>query len=292
MDKDKIIDYVMTTPGNMNKMVLEGMLGDTDGVKLPEISEEDEGKVLTVIDGKWDKGVASGDKGYECTEERTLLTDESVTTATSNLSTLGRLAYSTPITADTIKVTFNGVEYTCQKMSDNDYGAPYNISTRTFDWSEYPFNIISDSIDNVLTTETAGTYQIKIEAFEESVETSECFEKAVNKVVGGSGGGTLVVRVDHIEGTPPNENIILDKTWKEVRDALANGICVICVDQESDTYVSNDLILLAQTDADNGYVVQGIRHEGDNILTTSYHACSEDGYLQSEACSGGGGGTD
>jgi len=56
------------------------------------------------------------------------------------------------------------------------YGAP--MGEEGVDWSEYPFQI-SSGLRNDIYTETAGTYQIKIETVEESVETSECFEKAV-----------------------------------------------------------------------------------------------------------------
>lgn len=132
------------------------------------------------------------DKGYECKEGYTLLTDESVTTAQDEFgTTTGTLAYSTLIDADTVKVTFNGVEYICENrnhrpLNNNVYGAPYNDDTESYDWSEYPFYLVgvkSDGI-NVLGTEIAGTYQVKIEAFNETVETSECFEKAVKAVTG------------------------------------------------------------------------------------------------------------
>lgn len=232
MDKDKIIDYVMNTPGNTNKMVLEGMLGDTDGVKLPEISEEDEGKVLTVIDGKWDKGVASSDKGYECTEEYTLLTDESVTTEQGRLFILGGLAYSTPITADTIRVTFNGVEYICDAVASGETVRYGGISQSGPDFSEYPFAIESDPGLNTNTffTETAGTYQVKIEAFGESIKTSECFEKAVKKA---SGAGAIRV----IKPTGESESIVdgngnsctayyYDMTYAELCEAMRNGTIV------------------------------------------------------------------
>ena len=73
------------------------------------------------------------------------------------------------ISADNIKVTFNGTEYECPKISvesANVYGG-FNESTQDFDFSEYPFAIMSategGSTFFKLYTETTGTYTLKIE---------------------------------------------------------------------------------------------------------------------------------
>lgn len=106
-----------------------------------------------------------GDCGYECTETLTTLTEESVTTTMDGDTAFGALSYSQLIDADSITVTFDGVEYECPRLSDGTYGAPYDQSTDTTDWSEYPFEIASSTeFGNELATETAGTHTIKIGA--------------------------------------------------------------------------------------------------------------------------------
>lgn len=130
---------------------------------------------------------SGGDVGYECTSEWVTLTDESVTTVADEDSYEGNLAYSTPIIADTIKVTFDSVEYICNRRSapnnNCEYGALWDDATESYDFSEFPFKVNSSSRGNLLVTATAGTYSIKMETFESSVETSECFQKAVRSVV-------------------------------------------------------------------------------------------------------------
>ena len=123
----------------------------------------------------------SVDCGYSCTEERVTLTDESVTTTLGEENYAeGRLSYSSEINADTIKVTFNGAEYTCQKDGYGAYGAHWNNEARAYDWSEYPFVIywLSEFTQNYLDTETAGTYQVKIEEPSIEADVTECFKKA------------------------------------------------------------------------------------------------------------------
>jgi len=148
MTKQEIINYVMNSPANTNPNVLGSML---DGI----------------------------------TEEVTLLTEESVTTQIrpnpitgENLPyATGGLVYSKLIDADTIQVTFEGEKYTCQKRSVSspgeryEYGASVDANTGLPDFSQFPFtiasSIFSDITQNALRTETAGTYQIKIEVPQE-----------------------------------------------------------------------------------------------------------------------------
>ena len=60
MSKKDIIDYVMETPGNTNKKVLGRLIDEVEGVKLPEVTEDDNGNVLTVVEGAQDKAEPSG----------------------------------------------------------------------------------------------------------------------------------------------------------------------------------------------------------------------------------------
>ena len=130
-------------------------------------------------------GIANVDVGYSCSGEWVTLTDESVTTTVEEGAhfALGGFTYSEPITADTIKVTFNGTEYTCNKQIHELGHVYYGTNTLppiggTIDWTQYPFAIAHGNYSNVFGTETAGTYQVKIEAYEKTVETSECFDRA------------------------------------------------------------------------------------------------------------------
>lgn len=87
----------------------------------------------------------------------------SVTTASEVEETpWAELSEVADLSADTIKVTFNGVEYTCEKQSTlggYSYGAPFGNE----DWSEYPFRIDINPRMSSIMTQTAGTYTLKIE---------------------------------------------------------------------------------------------------------------------------------
>lgn len=112
---------------------------------------------------------------------------------------------------------------------------------------------------------------------------------------GSGGGGTLVVRVDHREGQLPNFNVIFDKTWQEVYDALANGTLVVSVVENSgaSSSIAQARIVKAQKrrtseiDETYEYSVSVFDASSSESLTTLY-ACSEDGYLQTAQCSSGG----
>lgn len=107
------------------------------------------------------------------------------------------------ITADNIRVTFNGTEYECEKNVDGTYGALLDESTETYDWSVYPFNIGYDSGDESMTliTQTAGTYSLKIE--EPQSEGSSDFSTAevtfVNNTVSNILSGSTALVFDEEE---------------------------------------------------------------------------------------------
>ena len=53
MSKEDVMDYVMTTPSNPNRAVLEGMLDEISGTQLPSPTVSDNGKVLGVDNGEY-----------------------------------------------------------------------------------------------------------------------------------------------------------------------------------------------------------------------------------------------
>lgn len=153
--------------------------------KLPAVTTDDNGDVLTVVDGEWEKA----EPGYKCTETLNTLTEESVTTSGTAPYIGGNFSYSSLIDADTITVTFNGTEYEADKIiqgSSNFYGG---FTPSGPDFSEYPFAIVSapngSVAVNMLYTESAGTYSVKIESAIVTATTTACFDKAVKKATEG-----------------------------------------------------------------------------------------------------------
>ena len=138
-----------------------------------------------------------GDCGFECEEDVTLLTNETVTTTEQNGYNDAQLSYSQFIDAETIRVTFDGVEYDCPRIalssSQNFYGG-FNLTTETPDFSQYPFAISSysgsesiggrgntrdvDPPQNYIISQIAGTHTVKIEIVEETITTTPCFDLA------------------------------------------------------------------------------------------------------------------
>lgn len=124
-----------------------------------------------------------GDCGFECTETKTLLTQETVTTVDVDGMASGQFSYSTPIDADVIAVTFNGVEYECPRIEIDGLSFYGGMGEYGPDFSVYPFAIGEIDGANMLATESEGTYAVKIEAVDRSVTSTGCFKKAVEDIV-------------------------------------------------------------------------------------------------------------
>ncbi len=150
-------------------------------------------------------------------DSRTILFEETVTTSGSPVAT-AQLAYSQPVDADTIYVTFDGVTYTCQKNvgsnNVNYYGAPSPEGSPAPDFSNIPFSIANDSFI-IIATQTAGTHTVKVE-----VESS-----------GGGGGASLgdAVPIDCELAAMPQINASLEppttlNDFKVIFKNEANGM--------------------------------------------------------------------
>lgn len=185
------------------------------------------GNVVGAVDlNRMEQGIedASGDSGFSCTETKTLLTEESVTAEQIRPGGVqGSFTNLESVTADLLCVTFNGTEYICEKRnpkeSINEYGATYDMSTDTFDWSVYPFSIISLPLGTNLVTENAGTYAIKVEAVSQSVETTPCFDAAVKHALPNSSAMIL-------EGGNSSSDR-LNYTFAEIKEAIVSGRSII-----------------------------------------------------------------
>ena len=104
------------------------------------------------------------------------LCEEEVTTEEDNGMYGAQLAYSQLISADTIRVTFDGTEYMCDVNNTQEFYGYGGFSQTGPDFSEYPFIVVSGmsgsppnvGVVNQIITETSGTYTVKIEALQES----------------------------------------------------------------------------------------------------------------------------
>ena len=154
---------------------------------------------------KIEQGIANADGGG-CTWVE--LTDETITTAAGQLGNQGTFSYAQLVDAETIRVTFDGTQYECSRIDMSSTMYAYGgVGQDAFDFSQYPFAIISNSTSSgyrtELCTENAGTYTVKIE---EQQCADECDFTIANVLVipGGSTSEsmasprTLIVDNDHL----------------------------------------------------------------------------------------------
>lgn len=111
--------------------------------------------------------------------ESTTLFSETVTTEAGEYGNEGMLAYGSQVTAPSITVTFGGTDYQCSAVKvGNSYGYGGVDDEWEYDFTTYPFALVSTYDENVFATQTAGTYAVSATA--QGVEASDDFSVAVN----------------------------------------------------------------------------------------------------------------
>lgn len=142
--------------------------------------------------------VAGGD-----TEQWETLFEGEVTTEDVDTINICELEYNKVINNDIIKVTFDGTEYMCEKITMPDGNAYGGITPLGPDFSEYPFGFMSQR-NGILSliiffTESAGTYSLKIEAQESGGDSDfSTAEVTVNNAgyISGTLYGAFLVNVE------------------------------------------------------------------------------------------------
>ena len=94
------------------------------------------------------------------------------------------LAYSKEITAASLLVTFNGVEYNLERIDHSETHYYGGVSSTGLDFSNYPFVIMSSvyngTVQNTIMTAEPGNYSVR--AVENSIEITDispCFKAAI-----------------------------------------------------------------------------------------------------------------
>lgn len=122
------------------------------------------------------------DKGYSCTEIKTVLFNGNVTTTYDSArdATWGTLPSTFGLVEEEeYLVTFDNVNYHC--VATVGYLSRVVIGTSVDgDWSQYPFFTNGQQI----VTRDAGTYSLKVEHVQTVVTADPCFEKVVEEIRG------------------------------------------------------------------------------------------------------------
>ena len=187
--------------------------------------------------------VADGDcdPGYKVVKIQ--LFSETVTTTDDYSS--GSLAYSQLIDADTIIVTYDGIEYECPSISTGEYGAPWSNELNAYDFSEFPFNLYTSVGYAGLVTQTTGEHTVA--AAIQTLQTTADFKAAVKEVA----NNLLPLKV-----------VIGSTTWQEVYDAMNADRIAFVGSETSAQYVSRI----------GEYSITCISTNASNVIVSTYHA--------------------
>ena len=115
--------------------------------------------------------------------QSTQLFSETVTTVAREYGNEAEITLQ-KITQNELTVTFNGATYTCQRIyiaSDNANGYGGVTDEWSYDFTNYPFAIVSQADTTIFATQTAGTYAVAVNA--QDIVVSESFSTAVNECV-------------------------------------------------------------------------------------------------------------
>ncbi len=170
--------------------------------------------------------------------QNTQLFSETATTVAGEYGNETELTYAESITADSITVTFDGNEYTCPSVIVNGNICGYGgvDSSWAYDFSQYPFAIVSDNGVNYFATQTAGTYAVALTA--PTVAVGDNFITAVKKI--------FVLPIF----TQNGQNFTCNMTFTEVKEAIISGGCCYALQGSSVfllTLCGNERLVFVQT---------------------------------------------
>lgn len=230
------------------------------------------------------------DKGFECTESWTTLTEETVTTtedSTAQANT-GTLAYSQYIDVDKLKITFNGTEYELERTDDTSRPFVINYSSEDAPCSVETKDMIGTITNTLIVPNAAGTYTIKIEVPTEVVNTTECFEKAVKSVVKGGKAFTFVGKGTYGNKTYVEYNI----TYNDFINARNNGTNIVYVVTDTFPLETRNIVAFNYAEYATYYWVEAFYAsitEGDpsptvNWVPLTLYCDTTDGYMRDLSC--------
>lgn len=206
-------------------------------------------------------GLNKMDNGWSVGPSAQTLFNDSVTTESSEYGNEAEVSM-TQITADTITVTFGGQDYTCAKIEmDGSLGYGGVDSGWNYDFTEYPFAIVSSSESTYFATETAGTFSFKIDATAMVVETSPTFDMAANKAV-----------------TPILKMVQGQTSWQDVHDAIIAGKPVLWYENGgSDGELMCCYVSYIGISSHGDYEIRAVVWDGTAVTTKILQTSSADG---------------